>query len=496
MKERHSLPLPPLRLLCLPLLCLAALAPGQGQDSPFIQANGLPDYNLPEVADAASAAISPEEERQLGSQWLRELRNNAPLYQDPMIYHYVEDLCQRVSAAAPLTDRHINLLIIDDKAINAFAAPGNIVAVNIGLLLQASNEGQVSSVIAHEFAHLTQRHFARRLNRNNNVSQTVLVLAALLAMATGNSDVATASLFATQAAIQQSQLAHSREAEREADRLGLQYLVGAGYSPRSMVQMLDLLAQLQSGRDLPPQYLVTHPFADNRKSEVSGAIQTLPQTGRTDSLNFQMAKIRLLARSSSSATQNIAAWKQEFESTTNESRRLVLAVGLATALHRLGNHTDALSFLYRVQATPETEVALAYVTGEVLLAGRRYEQAVQRLQPLYRRRQNAALLVQIYSQAMLMAGQLQKASIAIGELRAQRPDLPRVWQLSAQIQARLGNTVNYHRFEAGYLERVGRIREAAEHISAAMELSEDDLQLYEALREQRQDLLRGGRGAS
>ena len=118
---------------------------------------------LPELGDRVSGAVSAAQERAIGNIVLEQIYSQAPLISDPLLFDYTEHLIYRLSEYSQVKDRYFKVILIDDKSLNAFAAPGGIIGVNGGLFLHADNEGQFSSVLAHELAHLSQRHFARNV---------------------------------------------------------------------------------------------------------------------------------------------------------------------------------------------------------------------------------------------------------------------------------------------------------------------------------------------
>ncbi|HCN46057.1 MAG TPA: peptidase M48, partial [Pseudomonas sp.] len=136
-----------LRPTLLTLACLLAL-PSHADD-------------LPSLGDASSAIVSPQQEHQLGRAWLSLLRGNVSQLSDPQLKDYVETSVYKLAETSQLQDRRLEFILINSPELNAFAAPGGIVGVNGGLFLNAQTEGEYASVLAHELAHLSQRHFAR-----------------------------------------------------------------------------------------------------------------------------------------------------------------------------------------------------------------------------------------------------------------------------------------------------------------------------------------------
>ena len=176
------------------------------------------EETLPELGNASSSAISIASEFKLGRLYMAQLRRSLPEYNDPVTQDYVEHLIYRLAEYSQLKDRRLEVTLIDQRSVNAFAAPGGVIGINGGLLFHAETEGEFASVLAHELAHLSQRHFARRLQRqkDRSLANALLILASVaIAAATGPE-----AILAGQQAINQQSLAYSRGNEQEADRVG------------------------------------------------------------------------------------------------------------------------------------------------------------------------------------------------------------------------------------------------------------------------------------
>ncbi|NVJ11178.1 M48 family metalloprotease, partial [Myxococcus sp. AM001] len=154
-----------LRPTLLTLACLLA-APAMASD-------------LPSLGDASSAIVSPQQEHQLGRAWLSLVRGQVSQLDDPQLKDFVETSVYRLSETSQLQDRRMEFVLLNSPQINAFAAPGGIVGVNGGLFLYAQTEAEYASVMAHELAHLSQRHFARGLEAQQRMQ--IPVMAGMLA---------------------------------------------------------------------------------------------------------------------------------------------------------------------------------------------------------------------------------------------------------------------------------------------------------------------------
>ena len=135
--------------------------------------------DLPVLGDASSSLISPELERTIGEQFLKQLHASAPTVSDPILKYWVSWQLSDLVQHSQVRDNLLEVVIIDSEDINAFAAPGGVVGVNLGLMLYAEDIHEYSSVMAHELAHLSQRHFARGIEEQR--AQTLPTIASLIA---------------------------------------------------------------------------------------------------------------------------------------------------------------------------------------------------------------------------------------------------------------------------------------------------------------------------
>ena len=137
------------------------------------------DLKIPNLGESSTSLFSPDYEYRLGRMWLRSFRGQAPLMNDPLLHSYLESLVFELVQHSELQDRRIELVIVDNPTINAFAVPGGVIGVHSGLFQYAETEDEFATVMAHEIAHLSQRHFSRRMELAQE--QGPMQLAGLLA---------------------------------------------------------------------------------------------------------------------------------------------------------------------------------------------------------------------------------------------------------------------------------------------------------------------------
>ena len=184
------------------------------------------DLKIPNLGESSTSLFSADYEYEIGRMWLRSFRWQAPLVNDPLLHSYLENLTFELAQHSDLQDRRIELVIVDNPSINAFAVPGGVMGVHNGLFLYAETEDEFATVMAHEIAHLSQRHFSRRMElaAQQGPMQLAGLLAGILLAATVGTDAGLAAMTTTQGLAQDEQLRYSRSNEAEADRVWLRTL--------------------------------------------------------------------------------------------------------------------------------------------------------------------------------------------------------------------------------------------------------------------------------
>ena len=331
------------------------------------------DLNLPNLGDRVSGVISLEQERLLGQSFLEQVYAQAPLINDPIIQEYTELLIYKLSETSQVKDRQFTIVLIDEKSLNAFAAPGGVIGVNGGLFLNAGNEAQLASVLGHELAHLSQRHFARNVLRGkdtNLASSLVMVSAIALAIITNNPT----AFIAGPAALQQQQLRYSRIFEREADRYGFNNLIAAGYDPAGMGQMFENMAKVRKlSGDNPPEFLLTHPVTSSRVSDAFNAADQIDFTGgKKNTINFEFVKGRLKVKYNSLSPQAAVRYfeKAQTDDPTNENKYAFIK-----ALQSNGQTEKALKILNEILKKYPKNLILNITKSEILLSGQKIIEA-------------------------------------------------------------------------------------------------------------------------
>lgn len=362
-------------------LCTAAAFAIAAPAEPLQKPDNL---RLPTLGDSARQDLSPVLERKLGEEIMRDVRRDPAYLDDDPIIEYLNNLGNALVAAAPgargETNADFSFFAMRDSALNAFALPGGFIAAHTGLIVAAQNESELAGVMAHEIGHVSQRHIARMLGQQKQdvlLPLAAMILAALAAKS--SPDAAMGVLMGGQGLAVQRQLNFSRDAEREADRVGFQIMGAGGYDVTGMVGFFKRLQSASKlAGDIPAHlaHLSSHPLTAERLVDMQARIRAAPKKARVDNLDFQLvrARARVLQDESVSGRRDT---RNAFETQLKESHRQLQAgaqYGLAVLALRQGNVAEAQDWLDKARATvkPKEGVLSAESTagdGAAMFAG-------------------------------------------------------------------------------------------------------------------------------
>ena len=325
---------------------------------------------LPDFGDAAEEELSPAEERVLGEAFMRAVRARLTLVDDPLIEQYVRSLGYRLVASSDRRDLGFTFFVVEDPSLNAFAAPGGFIGVNSGLIAATRSESEFASVLAHEIAHVTQRHIARTIEHGNRSNLPVLA-GILAAVIVGTQDVEAGQ--ATAAAVigssAQRQINFTRQNEMEADRVGIRMLADAGFDPREMAGVFEKLQNAARFSQRPPEHLSTPPVTTNRIAEARDRAARLPYRQHESSESYYLVRAGLRVRTAADAQRVLEQLVDE--SATGQAQSIAAnTYGQALAMVRLGREEEARGLFERlIESDPDNPVFRAALAGNARRTG-------------------------------------------------------------------------------------------------------------------------------
>jgi len=241
------------------------------------------------LALAGFTLISVPQEIDIGRQENAQVRKQIKQVRDARVTAYVTRLGRRLARVAPGAKYPYSFQVADAAEINAFSLPGGPVWINRGVLRAAGNESQVAGVLAHEIAHIAQRHAADQLTKTLLTRWSLGVLGAMLGNAGGAGTAQAAGAMVANGVF----LKFSRDDEREADRVGLQIMTKAGWDPRGMIELFEVLRR-EAKRDpgAVEVFFSTHPSPEDRIAQLRAATARA-RRGVRDTAEFRAVKARV-----------------------------------------------------------------------------------------------------------------------------------------------------------------------------------------------------------
>lgn len=462
-------------ILKLPGLCSAALLLCISFPS-IALAN---ESELPVLGDSISGVVSPEKEHRLGRAWLRVLKSQAPLVNDPLLINYVENLTYKLAYNSELERPELELVIIDSPAINAFAVPGGIIGINAGLFLNARSEDELSGVIAHELAHLSQRHFARTVEeaKRSQLTNSLALLASIILIASTDGDAGLAALATTQAAGIQSQLKFSRRNEQEADRVGIRTLVESDMDPEAMSRFFE---RLQKASEFlgqrPPEYLLTHPVTESRIADARSRASHYPSKNYFDNLEFHLMKTRVQVH----YTKNLKSFIKLQKSTLtkgNTYTQVSNQYALALAYIKSDELSAARKIIKKLLAQDPDKIIYITTYADIDIKSGKPTKAVNRLKNALDKNPGNLPLTLYYAKALTQAGAFNEAVTVLRSVSLNRPQDLQTWIYLERAYGGANDIIGVHQARAEYFFLANQTEKAIKQMEYALMLIKNDYPL-------------------
>jgi predicted Zn-dependent protease len=425
---------------------------------------------LPDLGSVADSTLTPQMERRIGESIVREARLREPTYvDDPEVADYLASIGARISQAMPGARQDMEFFVVRDSSINAFALPGGFIGVHTGLITTAETESELASVLAHETAHVTQRHIARLLGQQQQTQLPVMVaIAAALLLGRSRPDLGAGAAAAAQAGAISSQLSYSRDFEREADRIGLQAMEGAGFDVRAMAAFFDRMQRVNRVSDDPtaaPSYLRTHPITTERIADAQNKAASLPYKQHLDAPEFQLvrAKLRSEVGDASDAVASFERALKEGRYASESAARY----GLASALLRARRAQDAAAEMARVRKAGGAGPLIEGLDARVRQALGDNAGAVKLLAAARERYPHSRPLLYAYADGLEKSGRQKDALDLLVDPLRQSPKDWHLHEMQARAYAALGKRASQHQSQAEVQVLQGNLPAAIEQLQLA-----------------------------
>ncbi len=421
--------------------------------------------DLPDIGDSAGSAISPEFERRLGKAFMRSVRQHANIVDDPEVQSYIESIGYRLAANSDNNTLTFTFFVVDSPDINAFAAPGGVIGINSGTILNSRSESELAGVIAHEITHVTQRHMARQFERAGQFSlaRTAAMLGAIL-LAVADPQAGAAALAVVTGVSIQTQINFTRANEEEADSVGIQLLARSGYDPNGMPDFFERLHQKSEYyRGNAPEFLRTHPLTTSRIAEAKARASRYKLVDYTDTPGYELVKAKLEVNGYKNAKDAVKEFKYRLSITPVESN-VPVRYGYVLALTNAGSYYLAREQLKALLAGDKENITYMLAAANIESEERNYDAALGIFHKAYQLYPDYRPLVFAYAKGLLDARQPNQARELLNHYYRPQDHDPTYYYLLSQAEAQSGSMANSGIAKAEYYYLTGDTRVAIDKL--------------------------------
>jgi len=452
-----------------------------------IQANAIEieKIKLPDMGDSSGTLISPIQEKELGDAFFRSLHSRIKINQDAEVQQYIQSIGRQLVANSDLPSNPFHFFVVLDKQINAFAGPGGYIGINSGLLLLTESESELASVMAHEIAHVTQRHLYRAFEAASRLSiPTAAATLAAILIGTQSPALGQAALIAIQAGSVQFQIDFTRDNEKEADRVGMQTLAKSNFSPRGMPTFFERLQQSSRyyGQNIP-EFLRTHPVSASRISDTRGRSNKYPYKQYPDSQGYLLTQAKLRVMTSTAKAALSYFQTREHQGTKDQQAIARYGIALVNIENRKFSAAEKI-FQQLIKQYPN-QPQYAYALAKTALQAQHYNKALNLLKTALTRFPNSSAIKMEYISTLLKAKKPKQAKATLETLNYPSKKQPLYFELLAQSYADLNQDAESHRYLAEYYYAVGQTSFAILQINLAKKAKDNNFYL-QAILNQRQ----------
>lgn len=422
---------------------------------------------LPDLGNPASIALTPSQELELGLAVMKALQAAQVISQDAIVNEYLQGLGYRLIATQGRAQPSYRFFAIKDSTINAFALPGGFVGVNTGLILTTEGESELAGILAHEVAHVQQKHIARMYQHMNKLRlSTIAGIIAAMVISTQNPQAGSGAMAAALAGNQQALINFTREHEKEADYVGIHTLAKAGFDPMGMPSFFHRMYQnTRYYSSHIPEYLLTHPLTENRLMAAQTRAKSFPYRQIPDNILFHLVQARVLVHSFA-IPHEASRFLAEKLAQGHYRNRLGTLYGYALALIEEGKPEQAKPSLEELITVSPNQPLFQQLYAQMEMALGQSLQATQRLANALKNHPNNHPLTLAYAQALIKTKSASQA-IALLKKHSLHHASAEIYHLLSAAYAQLKQSVQAHRAQAQYLKLQGDLEGALTQLKLA-----------------------------
>ena len=440
--------------------------------------------DLPDIGNSAGTLISSSEEQKIGRMIVAQMREAGRLIDDPLVEEYLTTVGHRIAQYAHDGNLKFTFFVVDDPSLNAFALPGGFIGVHSGLLLATADENELAGVLAHEIAHVSQKHLVRRVEATGQTSlaaTAAMVAAILVGAASGaDSNAIAGAIAVAQGTTAQAQINFTRAHEYEADRVGIGLLADAGFDPMGMPRFFQTMSRRTGGASSHiPEYFRTHPVSSNRIAESRDRALRYPPRSVPSGQNYELAKARVHVRNFDSTADALEAIEGRLGGHPDEASR-VDRYAYVLALIGAGEAATAVPIAQRLRDDDDDVVAFHKLLGEARIAAGDTEGGLEAFAEAYRLFPRNVPLTMSYAAALTEAGRPKLAhEIMLDLVNNVRYNEEQIRLLALAAQSE-GDSANAHYYMSEFHVLRGELQLAVDQLELA--LASPDIHDYQIAR--------------
>lgn len=438
--------------------------------------------SLPDLGDASLATLSPAQERRIGEDFMRKARNTLAFLDDPEISEYLQSLGQRLVSYSDTPGKDFRFFAISDPSINAFAVPGGFIGVHTGLILAAQSEAELASVLAHETAHITQRHIPRMIAESERAAVPALaaILASILLASSGRGG-AEAGLAITSAAVSQHGINYTRAFEEEADRIGMGLLARSQFDPHGMPAFFERMQNLNRHNETNlPEFLRTHPVTSNRVADARNRAAQMAVRARPDSSNFHHVRAKLRALAPGAPGEIVRGFRENLAQGKHRDADAE-RYGYALALLRAKQFDPARTEIARLIKQQPRRAPYRVLQAEIEMAAGYANRATELYAAALRQSPESGILLRHYTATLLKANRPKEARDLLKPALRRTTDDPALYKMLGTAAGEIGLLAEAHQALGEYYYLSGNPNAAIQQFQIAARHASDNFYMQSSL---------------
>ena len=429
-----------------------------------LSVTAMAQVNLPDLGQPEGELLSVSAEREVGEEIFQEIQSGRfgmPLNEDPEVNDYIQTLGNRLVRFSDVPGYPIEFFVVENPTINAMAFPGGFIGVHTGLITATQTESELASVMAHEIAHVSQRHIARSYMRQKQ-AQPLQMLALLFAVAVAGAspDAGMAAIGATMASGAQMFLNYSRDFEREADRIGFRTIERAGFNAGDYIGMFDKMYRNARLYDtgLYPAYMRTHPMTWERMADIDNLLKDRKGVLVKEDIGFYLVRTKLSVMRAQPKDALSEYTKQIAEK--RYLKEYAGRYGLALAYLLNKQYDNAQQEIQVLEKQNMAHPMILALKARILLEQGKVDESVRLYQQGIKQYPDSFAILHDGAQTLLRANRAKEViGLLTPKLVMDKSD-SRLYAILAQAHQRLGNQALYHASLSEFYARKGNYHDA------------------------------------